>query len=112
MTVQVAEEQEGEVLVLRIEGRLDAASSPLLEKKVNTFVDEGKLKILMNFDHVEYLSSAGMRLLLSVSKKLKSKSGKMIIAGINDEVMEVIRMAGFDHILSISPTEGDALKSF
>jgi anti-sigma B factor antagonist/stage II sporulation protein AA (anti-sigma F factor antagonist) len=112
MTVQVDEAQEGEVLVLRIEGRLDAASSPFLEKKMNTYVDEGKLKILMNFDQVEYLSSAGMRLLLSVSKKLKTKSGKMVIAGINADVMEVIRMAGFDHILSISPTEGDALKSF
>lgn len=112
MSVQVSEDQEDGILILRIGGRLDAASSPLLERQVNTYIDSGNMKLLLNFEHVEYLSSAGMRLLLSVGKKLKSKAGKMVIAAVSSEVMDVIKMAGFDHILNISPTEADAKHAF
>ncbi len=112
MTVDVTEREENGVLVLRVDGRLDATSSPLVEKRVSSFIESGHKQLVLNFEHVEFLSSAGLRTLLSLTKKLKSLHGKMVIAAVNDEVMEVIRMAGFDHILEISAKESEALRQF
>jgi anti-anti-sigma factor len=107
MEVQV--EEKGEVVIFRIEGRLDAASSPQLEKKITAIIDSGYFKLILNFNNVEYLSSAGMRLMLSVSKKLKNLEGKIVACGLNDEVMEVIKMAGFNHVIEIYSTEEEAI---
>lgn len=102
-------EEKGDVVVVRVKGRLDAASSPQLEKKVNSIIDSGHFKLLLDFAGVEYLSSAGMRLMLSVSKKLKSLEGKVVACAVSDEVMDVIKMAGFHQVLELYPTEEESL---
>lgn len=107
MEVQV--EEKDEVVVFRISGRLDAASSPQLEKKISSIIDSGHFRILLDLANVEYLSSAGMRLMLSISKRLKNIEGKIVACSLNDEVMDVIRMAGFDQVLEVYPTEAAAL---
>ena len=109
MSVDVTENREDDVLVLRVDGRLDAASSPLLERKVNSVIEGGQAKLIFNFERVSYLSSAGMRLLLAVSKKLAEKQGRMIVAAVGSEVMEVMKMAGFDQLLEFASTESEAL---
>ncbi len=108
MTVEIAEEEQGDVMILRIDGRLDAASSPLVEQKITTHIESGKKKLVMNFERVEYISSAGLRLLLSVGKKLVADGGKMVVCSVADDVMEVVQMAGFDRVLEIHNTEKEA----
>ncbi|MBT3394455.1 MAG: STAS domain-containing protein [Waddliaceae bacterium] len=110
--VTVVDEKKGEVLVLNVGGRLDAASSPIIEKSVFEFIDAGNRKIVLNFSGVAYLSSAGMRLLLSSTKRLKSLEGNIVVCCLSDMVMDVIKMAGFDHILNIQASEDEALKVF
>jgi anti-anti-sigma factor len=112
-TLDVVEEQKDGVLILRVTGRLDAGSSPQLEKRVMASIDDGNYaNVLMNFENVDYLSSAGMRLLLSTTKKLKSKEGKFVISCVCDGVMEVIKMAGFDHILNICDNDDSGMGEF
>jgi len=108
--VEVIEEEKEDVLVLRIAGRLDAVSSPETEKKVLNIIDEGKLKIVMDFSGVDYLSSAGMRMLLATTKKLKALTGKLVVCGIKDNVMDVLKMSGFDHVLELADTEEAAME--
>lgn len=108
--MNVSEAEQGGFIILRIEGRVDATTSPQLDKIVNSMIDTGHHKIVLNFSEVDYLSSAGMRLLLSASKKLKSLGGKLVLCSPTDDVMEVIKMAGFNHILHIVSTEEKALK--
>ncbi|NGX50898.1 MAG: Anti-sigma-B factor antagonist [Chlamydiae bacterium] len=98
--------------IVRIEGRLDAASAPLLERKLLKLSEEGSKNILLDFSQVNYLSSAGMRLLLSTTKKLKAMSGALHCCSVGEEVMEIIKMAGFERILHIFPTEREALQGF
>jgi len=98
-------EQKGDVVVVRVEGRLDAASSPQLEQKIMAIIDQGHFKIVLNLQGVEYLSSAGMRLMLSVSKKLKHLEGKLVVCNLGDDVMQIIRMAGFHQVLDFYPNE-------
>lgn len=102
-------EEKGEIIIIRVQGRLDAASSPQLEKQINSIIETGHFKLILNFSGVEYLSSAGMRLMLSISKKLKHLEGKVVACNINDEVMSVIKMAGFQHVLEIYPTEEESI---
>ncbi len=97
-------------VILRIDGRLDAASAPILERKINNLIEENHTHLILDFSRVDYLSSAGMRVLLSASKKLKSKKGGMILFSVSEDVGEVIKMAGFDKILHICASEKEALQ--
>jgi anti-anti-sigma factor len=101
------EEREG-VTIIRLKGRLDATSTPVLEGKIKPFLEKSKM-ILIDFAEVDYLSSAGMRLLLSATKKIKAKNGKLVFCAIDEDVMEIMKMAGFDRILTIYATEKEAL---
>lgn len=104
----IVEEKDG-ILVIKIIGRLDAVASPSLEKKIAEFSSS---QIILDFSEVDYLSSAGMRVLLSTTKKLKSQKGALHCCYIGEDVMEVIKMAGFERILLHFPTEAEARKGF
>ena len=102
-----------DILVLHLSGRLDAISSPLSEQTVFDYIERlNHQKVIFNFASVGYLSSAGMRMLLSVSKKLKSLGGKLVICEITNNVMDVLKMSGFDNILVITGSLEEALQKF
>lgn len=107
--VNIREEKSGDVLILRLKGRLDAISTPGAEKKVFDFINTGQYKLILDFSGIDYISSAGMRMLLSTTKKLKGMSGHLVICNITNNVMDVFKMSGFDHVLELSKTEQDAL---
>jgi len=108
--IKIVIEEIEDKIVAHIDGRLDAPSAPTLEKTINSLIDDGKLKLVLDFSKVDYLSSAGMRLLLSASKKAKSKGGNLVIFSVHDDVMDIIKLAGFDKILNIYKTEQEALQ--
>ena len=110
--VSIQEEAEGDILILRMSGRLDAVSSPTAERKVFDYVNHGQHKLLLDFSGIDYLSSAGMRMLLSVTKKLKTLSGKLVLCSVTINVMDILKMSGFDHVLEITQTEEDGLRRF
>jgi len=97
-------------VILRIDGRLDASSAPILEKKLNSLIEENHNYLLLDFTRVSYLSSAGMRVLLSASKRTKAKGGIVLLFALGEEVAEIIRMAGFDRILHIFSSEKEAFQ--
>ena len=105
-------ENEKNATVVRIEGRLDATSAPMLEKKLLEQIGAGVKNMVLDFSQVNYLSSAGMRLLLSTTKKLKGAGGALHCCSVGEEVMEIIKMAGFERIIHIFPTEQEALQGF
>ncbi|MDR3623718.1 MAG: STAS domain-containing protein [Chlamydiales bacterium] len=109
--MNITEEKKGEVVIVHLQGRLDANSSPAIESKINELTQAGSLKILIDMHDVDYLSSAGMRVLLSVTKKLKSVNGKLGVFALTDDVMDIIKMAGFHQILFIAPSEEEAIKA-
>jgi anti-sigma B factor antagonist/stage II sporulation protein AA (anti-sigma F factor antagonist) len=110
--VEVSEERKGEILILKFKGRLDAVSAPSAEKKVFEAINEGQSKLILDFAGVTYLSSAGMRMLLSTTKKLKTLSGKLVVCSIATNVMDVLKMSGFDHVLDLAKDQDEALRKF
>lgn len=111
-TMDIAEEREGDTLIVTIKGRLDAISSPAAEKHVFELINEGANKVILNLGGVDYLSSAGMRMLLSTTKKLKGQSGKLVLCSVTPNVMDVLKISGFDHVLDIVKTRDEALTKF
>lgn len=110
--VEIKEEYIEGVTILRFKGRLDAISSPAAEKKVFEHINDGQHNILLDFQGVDYLSSAGMRMLLSTTKKLKTISGKLVVCSININVMDVLKMSGFDHVLELAQNQEEGLRKF
>lgn len=110
--VDIQEDQNGKVTIFRMRGRLDAISSPGAEKRVLENINNGDHYILLDFKDVDYLSSAGMRMLLSTTKRLKALSGKLVICSVNINVMDVLKMSGFDHVLDLAQDEDEALRKF
>lgn len=110
--VEIKERKQGSVLVLNISGRLDAVSSPAAEKKVFESIHGGEHFLVINFAEVSYLSSAGMRMLLATTKRLKALSGKMVVCCVPANVMDVLKMSGFDHVLELAASEEEALGRF
>ena len=92
-------EKNNNHVTLKIEGRLDTTTAPSLERVINELpADVTELKLDMN--QLAYVSSAGLRVLLSAQKKM-NKIGSMKLTGVCEEVMEVFEMTGFSDILDI-----------
>lgn len=95
--------------ILRIKGRIDANTTIKLESQLEEIeIGEGK-NVLMDFSHVDYLSSAGMRLILSFLKKTKAHNSYLILFNVHEDVMSIINMAGFKNIIPICQSEAEAL---
>lgn len=90
---------EGTKLEIEITGRLDTITAPELEAEIKQNIDNIDC-LVFNFKGVEYISSAGLRVLLATQKSM-SKKGKMIVKEVNDTVMEIFNITGFVDILSI-----------
>lgn len=94
--------KEGDNLLVRIEGRLDTVSSPGLEETLQANM-EGIRSLTLDFTLLEFISSAGLRVLLATHKAMKGRRGVMVVRGINQEVREVFDITGFLDILNIEP---------
>ena len=86
-------------LTLAIQGRIDTTTAPQLEAELRSDID-GVTELDLDFTGVEYISSAGLRVLLS-AQKLMSRQGKMVLSHVNESVMEVFEVTGFSDILTI-----------
>ena len=98
--METTKQLEGKVLNLSISGHIDATTAPELEKIV--MADASKVeKIVFDFEKVEYISSAGLRVLLSVHKAMSSKGGEFIIENVSVDVKNVLEMTGFLSFLKV-----------
>ncbi len=111
MDIQKSEEQG--VIILAPVGRLDSNSAPDLEQEIGTVgIDEDGHHLLLDFSNVEYISSAGLRVVLKTVKERQAASKSFAVSGMQEHVREVFEIAGFDAYVSIHPDNLQALKSF
>lgn len=98
--MKINQEREGNWLTLRLEGRLDTGTAPELEEIVKNSFD-GLSCVTLDLDKLEYLSSAGLRVLLAAQKRM-NKQGEMVVCNVNETIMEVFEVTGFVDILKIN----------
>lgn len=97
--MKISKEVKGTALTLTLEGRLDTMTAPELETVVRESID-GITKLIFDFAALEYVSSAGLRVILS-AQKIMNKQGSMVIQNVGETVMEVFEVTGFLDILTI-----------
>ena len=94
----ITKEQKGNSLTIALEGRLDTTTAPELEKELKSL--DGVAELKLDFAKLEYISSAGLRVLLAAHKTM-SKQGGMKVTNVNEIVQEVFEVTGFSDILTI-----------
>ena len=97
--LNIKKEQDNDKLTFALEGRLDTVTSPELESAIKDSLD-GVKELVMDFENLEYISSAGLRVLLSAQKTMMQQ-GSMKVINVNDIVMEIFDVTGFGDILTI-----------
>ncbi len=101
-----------DVLVVEITGRLDTQSSGPASVEMARIAQDGNSKILLNLRNLEFLSSAGLRVLLRTAKLLPEPEGRMMICQAKGVVKEVLEISGFDTFIDVHDTEAAALEAF
>ncbi len=110
--MQISVKTTNEVQILSFEGRLDTRTSPDAQKQMTQLIEQGKNRFLVNFEKLDYISSAGLRVLLAAAKKLKGIDGELRICSLNEVVTEVFDISGFTTIFKVFGSEPEALEGF
>jgi anti-sigma B factor antagonist len=97
--------------VVELSGRLDNATAPDFEKKCTALVDAGARVIILDLGRLDYLSSAGLRGILAIAKRLQVVGGKLMACCLIGLVKEVFTVSGFDAMVPVASSVADALKS-
>ena len=95
----IKDEKNGGDLIIELEGRLDTTTANQLEERVNAVID-GVTNLTFNLKNLEYISSAGLRVLLS-AQKIMNKQGEMVVSHPTEEVQEIFEVTGFSDIFTI-----------
>jgi anti-anti-sigma factor len=108
--MKIEGKKENGRLIVSVEGRMDAVSAPEFDQRCDEWIAEGAGVFIIDFGALEYISSAGLRSLLVLGKKLSAKKGKVVIAALKDVVKEVFTISGFGSIFAIADSVEAALR--
>jgi len=110
--MELSTTENGQVTVMSVSGRVDSATAPDLENALKQLVDNNKIRIVLDLTGVDYMSSAGLRAMVSTLKSVKRATGDLRLANPSSRVAEVLRLAGLTSIFSIYSSQADAIGSF
>src|SRR5215470_3443069 len=107
--MEIKEEKRGNVKIVGLRGRLDANSSPAVEKQLQAIMDRGEDRLVLDLSELTYISSLGLRIFIAVAKNIQKANGKLALAGLNDHIYEIFKIARFTNIFSIYPSCDEAI---
>lgn len=110
--MEIVESMQNDCNVFKLTGNLTSSTSSELEKKIFDAIDHGTRNIILDFKDLEYISSAGLRVVVKTTKNLKQSEGALVLCSMQDYVREVFEIAGFDSFLTIVPTLDNAMEKF
>ncbi len=109
MEIEVREEREGGVMILLPVGRLDSTNAREFEDIVLDHLNAGEKRLVLDFTHLTFISSSGMRVLLIAAKRLRATAGKLVLCSQSESIREIFAISGFDRIISIYKDRAGAL---
>lgn len=96
-------------LVVTLDGRIDANSAKELEQQCLSWIDGGEKQLVLDFAAVHFISSAGLRVILLIAKKLEPLQGRVKLCGLNATLKDVFEISGFSKLFVIVPSVADSL---
>jgi len=107
--MEFAQELSGDVVIVKLSGRLDSSTAQGAEENFAEVLASGVLHLAIDMSNLEYISSAGLRVLLVVAKKVQQANGRVVLFGVVRNVREVFSISGFDKIFSIQVDSASAV---
>jgi anti-anti-sigma factor len=111
MSIEIQQEQQGSIRVLALNGRLDTETAVDVELALQDLLAAGERNFLIDISGIGYVSSAGLRVLLSLAKQLDGGKGLLRLCGLNAAVTQVFDVAGFSKLFAIFPDRTAALRN-
>ena len=108
--MKITQKEENGIVSIAIKGRLDADSSAEAEKVVKDALEGQTTRVLFNLASLEYLSSAGLRVLLGAAKEMRRKDGKIVLCALNEFVKEIFEVSGFQSLIPITESVESGIK--
>ena len=108
--MEITTQNQGDITIINIAGRLDASNAEEAERTILA-AESDDSKIVLNMEHLEYISSAGLRVLLLSAKKVHSGHGKFCVVALSKPVLEVFEISGFASIFEIADTVENGIKT-
>ena len=105
----INEAHEAGVVIVSPQGRIDSTSSTALEHHLQGLAAAGQTRVVIEFSGVDYISSAGLRVMLALAKRGRDQKGRLALFGMNDSVRQVFELAGFVALFTITATRAEAL---
>lgn len=110
--MQIREENDGNVLIVSVDDRLDSFTSDDFENFLLERIGNGQRFFLLDWTRLEYVNSAGLKALLLAAKKLDPVKGQIILCGLATNVQMVFELTGFHHLFTLKPDRASALECF
>jgi anti-sigma B factor antagonist len=110
--VKIETQEHKRVAVVTVEGRIDSATAGEFEDALNELTKQGKNNIVLDLSEVDFISSAGLRVLVTARKAVKSAGGDIVFADSSDQVLETLEIAGLDVLYEQFPDRETAVGSF
>lgn len=110
--MEITSNQNGNVTVLALEGRLDYTSGNELKEKVNSEFEAGNIRVHLNLAAVDFINSSGVGTLVSLMKNARTRQGRLTLSNLAAYVSEIFEVTQLSHIFEIYPTEEAALASY
>jgi anti-sigma B factor antagonist/stage II sporulation protein AA (anti-sigma F factor antagonist) len=110
LKMEITQRVENDILTFTIAGRLDAATAPIAEQTIKKTLAENFNRLLFDLSALEYLSSGGLRVILSAAKEMRRREGKVALAGLNQYVYEIFDVSGFTSMIPIKDTVEEGLQ--
>lgn len=98
--MNIKRKEENDKTIILLEGRLDKISSAEVEEELKKEIDK-KRNLVLDFKDLQYISSAGLRILIALQKDLKENGNTMNIINVNDDVFDILNVTGFTYILNV-----------
>jgi anti-sigma B factor antagonist len=99
--MEIFQENNNEIEIFSVKGSLDSNTSAEFETRIYAALESGQRKLILNLEDLDYISSAGIRVMLKTTKDLKRMDGNIVLCALQDYVREVFDIAGFDGYLNI-----------
>lgn len=97
------------ICILRPEGRIDSTTGPALDDEIAKSIASGADRLLLDMAAVDYISSAGLRVVLHAAKQIKSLGGQFVLCSLNDQTKDIFDISGFSRFLDIFHSRDEAV---
>ncbi len=111
MKVEITSEKVNDILIIKIQGRVDTQVINNFESEITRVVKDGNIKLAVDLSEMDYINSSGLRAFLVTAKRIKKSGGKLVLFGLKPNVQEIFKMTGFSNIIAVTATREDALKA-